>query len=395
MTAAPPPPSYEELASLVAVQAAMIERLEAWIVEQDAEIAELKRRLAANSTNSSRPPSSDGLAKKPTPKSLRKATGRKPGRAKGDPGGRLEQVTDPDRIVDHHPEACGGCGNDLPNAVSSGFRARQVFDLPEITPEVTEHRLHQTVCGCGHTTTATAPDLVTAAVVYGPGVRAAIAYLSAYQHLPAKRLAEAMASLFNLPISTGTVLSVLARAHDGLGDFETQVKAHLAAAPVAHADECGVRVAGRLHWLHVMCTHLVTFYGIHAQRGRVAMDDFAILPAFTDALASYTIYGDTRALCGAHVQRELIAVTEDARRDPAWAKAMIDVLIEAKDAVAEVAAAGQSALAPHTLTGFQDRYGRRCCAASPPTRTPARGRNPRPEPSRSGCVTAPPSTSGT
>jgi transposase len=361
VTAAPPPPSYEELASLVAVQAAMIERLEARIVEQDAEIAELKRRLAANSTNSSRPPSSDGLARKPAPKSLRKATGRKPGRAKGDPGGRLEQVTDPDRIVDHHPEACGGCGNDLPNAVSSGFRARQVFDLPEITPEVTEHRLHQTVCGCGHTTTATAPDLVTAAAVYGPGVRAAITYLSAYQHLPAKRLAEAMESLFNLPISTGTVLSVLARAHDGLGDFETQVKAHLAAAPVAHADESGVRVAGRLHWLHVMCTHLVTFYGIHAQRGRVAMDDFAILPAFTgtlvtDALASYTIYGDAQALCSAHVLRELIAVTEDARRDPAWAKAMIDVLIEAKDAVAEAAAAGQSALAPHTLTGFQDRY---------------------------------------
>lgn len=368
MTSPPLPPSYEELAALVVKlkllvsgQAATIERLEARIVEQDAEIAELKRRLATDSHNSSKPPSSDGLRKKPTPKSLRKATGRRPGRGKGDPGGRLELVADPDVIVDHHPAACGGCGDGLSGAVSTGYRARQVFDLPEIRPEVTEHRLHQAVCDCGHTTSATAPHQVTAPTVYGAGVRAAIAYLSAYQHLPAKRLAEAMENLFALPISTGTVLSVLARAHEHLADFEEQVKEHLSAAPVAHADESGVRVAGKLHWLHVMCTHLVTFYGIHAQRGREAMDDLGVLPAFngtlvTDALASYTVYGNAQALCGAHVLRELIAVTEDARRDPAWAQSMIDVLLEAKDAVAHAVAGGHDALPVDALADFQGRY---------------------------------------
>lgn len=212
-----------------------------------------------------------------------------------------------------------------------------------------------------HTAAATAPEHVPAQAVYGSGVRAAICYLSAYQHLPAKRLAEAMDCLFGLPLSTGTVLSVLARAHTGLAGFEEQVKTHLAAAPVAHADESGVRVAGKLHWLHVMCTHLVTFYGIHAKRGREAMNDLGVLPAFTgtlvtDALASYTLYGSGQALCGARVLRELIAVTEDTRRDPTWAKAMTDVLIEAKDAVAVALAAGQDTLAPDTLTGFQDRY---------------------------------------
>ncbi|MFC7219752.1 IS66 family transposase [Streptomyces polyrhachis] len=348
------PPSYEELAALVV-------ELKLLVSAQAAEIAELKRRLAADSHNSSRPPSSDGLRKKPAPKSLRQRSGRKPGRAKGDPGGRLEQVADPDDIVDHHPAACGGCGDALNSARSVGYRARQVFDLLEITPEVTEHRLHQAVCGCGHATTAPAPDLVNAATVYGPGVRAAICYLSAYQHLPAKRLAEAMESLFELPLSTGTVISVLARAHDGLEGFEAQVKDHLTTVAVAHADESAVRVAGKLHWLHVMCTHLVTFYGIHTRRDRVAMDDLAVLPAFTgtlvtDALASYTVYGTGQALCGAHVLRELIAVTEDTRRDTSWAQVMIDVLIEAKDAVAVALTAGQHALAPVALDGFQERY---------------------------------------
>ncbi|MFH9610179.1 IS66 family transposase [Streptomyces sp. NPDC017448] len=363
-----PPPTYEELAALVvelrllvAAQAETIAAQAATIAQQAERISELERQAATDSHNSSKPPSSDGLGKKPVPKSLRRRTGRKPGRAKGDPGGRLEQVADPDVIIDHHPVACGGCGAGLGGGPSAGYRARQVFDLPEIAPEVTEHRLHQAVCGCGHTTTATAPEQVNAPAVYGAGVRAAICYLSAYQHLPAKRPAEAMGTLFGLAISTGTVVSVLDRAHDGLADFETQVKEHLTAAPVAHADESGVRVAGRLHWLHVMCTHLVTFYGIHTARGRAAMDDFAILPAFTgtlvtDALASYTVYGDDRALCGAHVLRELIAATEDTRREQTWAQAMIDVLIEAKGAVADAVAAGQSTLAPERLAVFQDRY---------------------------------------
>jgi hypothetical protein len=124
-SAQPLPPSYEELAAVVV-------ELKLLVSAQAERIAELERQVASDSRNSSRPPSSDGLRKKPAPKSLRQRTGRKPGRAKGDPGGRLEQVADPDAIVDHHPAACGRCGDDLAGAVSAGYRARQVFDLPEI-----------------------------------------------------------------------------------------------------------------------------------------------------------------------------------------------------------------------------------------------------------------------
>lgn len=223
----PPQPSYEELAALVVELKLLVSAQAVVIAEQAERIAELERQTGSDSHNSSKPPSSDGLRKKPAPKSLRQWTGCKPGRAKGDPGGRLEQVADPDAIVDHHPAACDACGDGLSGAVSAGYRARQVFDLPEIRPEVIEHRLYLAVCGCGHTTLAKAPQQVVAATVYGAGVRAAICYLSTYQHLPAKRLAEAMGALFGLPVSTGTVLSVLARAHTGLADFEEQVKDHL------------------------------------------------------------------------------------------------------------------------------------------------------------------------
>jgi transposase len=134
VTSTPPPPSYEELAALVVELKLLVSAQAATIAEQAERIAELERQVAADSRNSSKPPSSDGLRKKPAPKSLRKASGRKPGRAKGDPGGRLEQVADPDVIVDHRPAACAGCGDDLSGAVSTGYRARQVFDLPEIAP---------------------------------------------------------------------------------------------------------------------------------------------------------------------------------------------------------------------------------------------------------------------
>jgi len=364
----PQMPSYEQLAELVVELSATVERLEARVAEQDlriaeleAENAELKRRLGMNSQNSSKPPSSDGpeVGPKPKPKSLRQRTGRKPGRAKGDPGGQLEQVADPDETVDHRPPVCGGCRADLSGREGAGFTARQVFELPEIRARVTEHRLHRVTCVCGHTTAAEAPPGVKTAVVYGPRLHSAVAYLSVYQMLPALRLAEAMSDLFGRPISTATVMTVLRRGHDGLADFEERVKDHLAEAPLAHADETGIKLGVQRAWLHVMCTHLVTFYGVHASRGRPAMDAFGILPRFTgtlvtDALASYTVYGDATQLCAAHVLRELLAVEEADPVGQAWASQALRVLREAKKEVDAATAAGTGAvLAPERAAAIR------------------------------------------
>lgn len=151
--------SYEQLAALVVEQAAVIEELRS-------EVSELKRRLAQNSRNSSRPPSSDGLSK-PPPKSLRRSSGRKPGGQEGHRGGHLEKVAVPDEIVDHVPSVCAGCEADLSDAQAAGYQARQVFDLPEIRLRSREHRAHTRRCACGHETTAVFPAAVSAPTQFG------------------------------------------------------------------------------------------------------------------------------------------------------------------------------------------------------------------------------------
>jgi transposase len=248
-------PSYDELAALVAEQAQVIAELRARVAALEAENAELKRRLGMNSTNSSKPPSSDSPFTKPAPKSLRRKSGRKPGGQPGHPGSTLALVADPNERKRHEPGLCTGCGVDLVDAPEVGMERRQVFDLPPMTVRVTEHQLIARRCGCGTTTCGTAPEGVSAPVQYGPRITAIILYLYVGQFLSKKRTALALAELFGTPVSDATVASVAARAADGLDEFLTQVGDRIAASAVAGFDETGLRVAGALHWVHCIgCT---------------------------------------------------------------------------------------------------------------------------------------------
>lgn len=214
----------------------------------EADTAELKRRLAQNSRNSSRPPSSDGLAK-PAPRSLRRPSGRRPGGQPGHDGGHLAQVTVPDEIVDHVPGVCGGCHGVLREGVDVGHRARQVFDLPEIGLSAVEHRAWTRRCGCGHETMAAFPSAVTAPTQYGPRVRALGLCLVAHQHLPYGRAAQLLSDWTGQAVSTGTLAAFMAQGAEDLQPFLDEVHARIAAAPVAHFDETGARADGRLRVL--------------------------------------------------------------------------------------------------------------------------------------------------
>jgi transposase len=358
------PPSYAVLAALVvslrgelAVAAGALEQARAELAEARERIAGLEARLRQNPRNSSRPPSSEGLAK-PAPRSLRKKSGRKPGGQDGHKGTTLAQVARPDREIRHEPGCCGRCGAGLAGRPVTGVERRQVFDLEPVRAEVTEHRLIERECGCGHRTRATAPQGAEAPVQYGPRIAAVIVYLYAGQFLSKDRTAVALAELFGIPCSSGTVAALTARAAGRLDGFLAQVRQAIAAGEVAGFDETGFRVAGRLAWVHCARTGKYTLLVAHPKRGRQAIEAMGVLPSFTgvavhDAWAPYDTYTTPdHQLCGAHALRELQAVTDAAAQGQwCWAAQAAEALTAMQELVRKAVSQGRHAVDPDALAG--------------------------------------------
>jgi transposase len=318
-------------------------------------IAELEARLRQTPRNSSRPPSSEGLGK-PSPRSLRKKSGRKPGGQGGHEGRTLAQVARPDRELRHEPGCCGRCGAGLARRPVTGVERRQVFDLPEAVVTVTEHQLIERECGCGQRTRAAAPPGAEGPVQYGPRVAAVIVYLHAGQFLSKNRTAQALAELFGIPLSPGTVAALTARAAGRLDGFLEHAREQIAASGVAGFDETGFRVAGRLHWVHCARTGRYTLLMVHPRRGTEAMKAMGVLPSFAgvavhDAWAPYDTYtGPEHQLCCAHALRELQAVTDAAPAGQwCWAAQAAGALTAMQDLVRAAAGQGRDAVDPAAL----------------------------------------------
>jgi transposase len=295
--------------------------LVALLLAQEARIAELERRLGLNSSNSGKPPSSDGLNKPPRVSSLRERSGKKTGGQPGHPGETLRRSETPDAVVDHYPARCGACGAALTEAMATNFVSRQVFDLPEPQPLiVTEHRAHGCRCAaCGSQTRAGFPAWVNAPVQYGERIGALVLYLLHYQLLPEKRLATLMADLFGVALVTATIARISRDCAERFGGFAAAVRDRVAAAPVKHLDETGLRIGGKTQWLHVASTVLLTFYRVSARRGSLPADLTGIV-VHDHWKPYYTLTGVLHALCNAHHLRELKALVEIEKED--WARRM-------------------------------------------------------------------------
>lgn len=373
VSSVPDAPTVEQLLVMLAERDRVIEQL-------TARVAELEAWLGKNSQNSSKPPSADAFVK-PPPRSLRKKTGRKPGKQPGDRGARLEPKADPDEVVAHPPTWCGSCGEDLHAAPVVGEQVRQVFDLPPIRLRVVEHRVQRRRCRCGCITEGEFPAQASAPTCYGPGVAALGTYLLGRQHLPVERAAELMGDLFGARVSTGWLASLLPAAQSRLTGFVAAIRGHLRAEPVAHFDETGGRVDAKLCWIHVACSGRYTLYHLAAGRGKASIDVGEVLPDFTgvavhDGLTSYRRYDVTHALCGAHHLREMAGMAEATGQD--WPVKLADLLVEIHRHVETAKADGQSALGARRLAGYRRRY--RALIAQgqqlnpPPPRTGKRGR---------------------
>lgn len=290
-------------------------------------VAQLQARLNMNSRNSSKPPSSDGL-NKPNPKSLRVAGQRPSGGQMGHPGSTLRLAAEPDTVVVHDvPDQCQACQRKL----RFGFVAetRQVWDLPVVKREVTEHRAMQAICTCGQVHTGQFPDGVNAAVQYGPRAQAAMVHLNQNHAVSLQRTAALMGDLFDLPASQATVLKANEVAAQILQPTVQEIANACVASPVLHADETGLRVDKKLHWLHVLATDTLTWLGCHPKRGGEAFEAFALLEQFQGVLVhdgwiAYKALQCQHALCNAHHLRELTYLFEEQGQE--WAADMMELL---------------------------------------------------------------------
>ena len=354
-------PSYEELSEQLAASELVIEEQATEIAELRSRLADLEQRLGKNPRNSSMPPSAEGLSKPPAPnRAERRAAKRRPGKQPGTEGKHLAQVADPDEVLIHAPSMCACCGADLSDADVVSVERRQVFELPEVRAHVTEHRMERRRCACGCETKASPPREATAPACYGPGVRALAVYLAVYQHLPYDRMAQLFADVVGIEVSVGALAQMVAEAGGALGFFSAVVRDLLQEARAVHFDETGARVSGRLHWVHVASSALYTLINCHQRRGTLAMDDMGVIEAMSgiavhDGWRSYRTYDVAHALCNAHHIRELSGVGVGWTQG--WANEMIDLLVEAKEAVDVAQAAGSDRLDQATLHSIRVRYG--------------------------------------
>jgi transposase len=342
-----------------------------------ARVEELEARLAKDRHNSSKPPSSDGLARKT--KSLRRRSGKKPGGQIGHRGQTLRLVATPDAVVDHRPAICLGCQTPLGEEAPVVLRERrQVQELPPVRLVVTEHQaLHLRCPACQAVTSGAFPAEAPSRAQYGPRMRALAVYLVEQQLVPYGRVRELLADLLGADLSLGTLVEWVQQAATILEPVEAQIKAALSQAPVLHSDETGMRQAGHLAWAHVASTHRLTHDGMHTKRGAEATAAMGILPAYTgvsvhDGWKPYRAHSRCRhALCNIHHLRELTYLEEPYHQT--WAKDLKELLREMKAATDQARAAGTLRLSQQERNGFVARYAHLLAdghAANPPPARP-------------------------
>ena len=328
----------------------------------EARVQELEDQIAKNSRNSGKPPSSDGF-NRPAPKSMRKRSHKKSGGQAGHVGYTLKAVEKPEHVKVHRVEQCNHCHVSLQRVKVNRYEKRQVFDVPRVRVEVTEHQAEIKGCPrCGKENRAEFPEGVTQPVQYGDEIKAQMVYFNQYQMLPLERTAEVFETLYGQTISEGTIVDAGQEVSKQVTQVNNTIRQHLTEKEaVVHFDETGARAEGKLYWLHSASTERLTWYAIHPKRGRLAMDAIGILPnlqgrAMHDDWMSYFKYSIQHGLCNAHHLRRLKFLEE--RYPQKWVRQMADLLLAIKEAVEKAQAASRTCLNRKKLVDFESQYDR-------------------------------------
>jgi transposase len=342
------------------------------ILEMQQQIQDLRDQLAKDSHNSGKPPSSDGL-KKPRTRSLRPKGGHPRGGQPGHKGDTLKQVAEPDHIEMHSITACPHCKTDLAGIEPHDYEKRQVFDVPPVHLEVTEHQAEIKCCpGCGQDVKGEFPEHVTQPTQYGPRVKAQASYLNNYHFIPLARTEELLSDFYGQAPSEAVIIAANRQMVEQTEASLESIQEQIIDADVANFDESGLRVAGKLHWLHVASTETLTHYHVDRKRGQVGMQAGGILPKFQgnavhDHWKPYLKFDQCQhSFCNAHHLRELQFITEQYQQS--WAAEMAQLL---RKILAEVEAtpAPMISLPADRLAHYEAKYDQliaKGLAANPP-----------------------------
>jgi len=337
----------------------MVEELKTLVAIQTQKIKELEAKLNRDSTNSSKPPSTDNKLKKPKKPNAPKSKKLRGGQV-GSKGNTLRTNMLPDTVEVLLPFHCECCSASLENIDPLKIEKRQLFDIPKIDMYVTEYQAHSKVCPkCNTTNKPLFPNNVNASTQYGENLKSFVAYLNSYQMLPYKRITELIEDLVSHKIATGTVYNFLNTYYDRLENFENDIKKKLLDEDVINSDETGINIQGKLHWIHVASSSYLTYYMLHKKRGKDAMDDMEILPryggiAVHDHWASYNHYNCIHSYCNAHLLRELNGVTE--KENCQWSQDMHSLLTNMNSAVHKAKESNKKHLSSAQIEKFSKNY---------------------------------------
>ncbi len=298
----------------IAELTATLEKALKRIDELTAEVAELKRQLKQDSSNSDKPPSSD-----PPHRPARKKPGggkRKPG---GQPGhqGASRALLPPEQVDetrDHRPRNCDECGAKLTGADPSPLR-HQVTEVPPVRPTVTEHRLHSLRCGCGATTQAGLPPGVPSGA-FGARLTALVGLMTGAYRVSKRNTQQLLADCFGVRISLGSIKALEDNLSDALaGSVEEAGDYVRSEATSVHMDETGWRVRGKKAWLWTAVTSLVAVFAIRFSRGSVVAKEILGLDydghLVSDRWSGYVWYSaERRQVCWSHLKRDFEKLVE-------------------------------------------------------------------------------------
>lgn len=340
-----------------------IEALTQTVDELNQRIKELTEQLGMNSRNSSKAPSSD-MFDKPSPKSLRKPSGKKSGGQPGHSGSHLNIAAEPDEIVMHVPKICLGCPNhDICVTQACVVETRKVVDAI-IKVKITAHQSIVIDCPLyGVSQKGTFPKDIKASVQYGENLQALTVAMNTIGAVSLNRTQEILSGIFNIPLSTGTIVNMVNRCADGLSGVVELIRQNMTNCAVGNFDETGTNVGGKKHWVHSSSNSKFTHLTIHANRGQVGMDASGVLPKFFgiavhDCWSPYWKYSAiSHALCCAHLLRELIAAQERYPNQK-WAVEFIKLLIDMKETKEKAIGRGEEKLSEEKLYEFDLKYDR-------------------------------------